>query len=236
MKKIGRNEFCPCGSEKKYKHCCGVAATKNTTNRIVFDKGTKELLSKGQLSLAAGNYDEAATLFRDALKTCPGSGPIHALLGSALHSAGLYDEAMEALSNAVRISPGIAEAHNDLGLVYEAKNQFKQAIACFREALKAKPDLFPARMNLARALQHHGDHHDRPGPFQHPVDVRHKRGRRRAVGGFERINQARHQVHRKLPFRLNVDPFARSAIPRGGVIPAQVPARQRKARGDPFRL
>lgn len=20
--KIGRNEFCPCGSEKKYKHCC----------------------------------------------------------------------------------------------------------------------------------------------------------------------------------------------------------------------
>ena len=21
--KIGRNEKCPCGSEKKYKHCCG---------------------------------------------------------------------------------------------------------------------------------------------------------------------------------------------------------------------
>ena len=24
-KKIGRNEKCPCGSEKKYKHCCGSA-------------------------------------------------------------------------------------------------------------------------------------------------------------------------------------------------------------------
>ena len=23
-KKIGRNEKCPCGSEKKYKHCCGL--------------------------------------------------------------------------------------------------------------------------------------------------------------------------------------------------------------------
>ena len=23
MPKIGRNEKCPCGSEKKYKHCCG---------------------------------------------------------------------------------------------------------------------------------------------------------------------------------------------------------------------
>ena len=21
--KVGRNEKCPCGSEKKYKHCCG---------------------------------------------------------------------------------------------------------------------------------------------------------------------------------------------------------------------
>lgn len=23
-KKIGRNESCPCGSNRKYKHCCGV--------------------------------------------------------------------------------------------------------------------------------------------------------------------------------------------------------------------
>ena len=23
-KKVGRNEKCPCGSEKKYKYCCGV--------------------------------------------------------------------------------------------------------------------------------------------------------------------------------------------------------------------
>ena len=23
-KKVGRNEKCPCGSEKKYKHCCGL--------------------------------------------------------------------------------------------------------------------------------------------------------------------------------------------------------------------
>ncbi len=23
FKKIGRNELCPCGSGKKYKHCCG---------------------------------------------------------------------------------------------------------------------------------------------------------------------------------------------------------------------
>ena len=22
-KKVGRNEKCPCGSEKKFKHCCG---------------------------------------------------------------------------------------------------------------------------------------------------------------------------------------------------------------------
>lgn len=28
-KKIGRNEPCPCGSGKKYKHCCGKTASRN---------------------------------------------------------------------------------------------------------------------------------------------------------------------------------------------------------------
>ncbi|MYI88720.1 MAG: YecA family protein, partial [Gammaproteobacteria bacterium] len=25
-RKVGRNELCPCGSGKKYKRCCGMAA------------------------------------------------------------------------------------------------------------------------------------------------------------------------------------------------------------------
>ena len=28
IKKIGRNELCPCGSGKKYKRCCGKRITK----------------------------------------------------------------------------------------------------------------------------------------------------------------------------------------------------------------
>jgi SEC-C motif-containing protein len=30
--KIGRNELCPCGSGKKYKHCCGKATTNQTSS------------------------------------------------------------------------------------------------------------------------------------------------------------------------------------------------------------
>lgn len=32
-RKIGRNEICPCGSEKKYKRCCGDRFSDNRCHR-----------------------------------------------------------------------------------------------------------------------------------------------------------------------------------------------------------
>ena len=33
--KINRNDACPCGSEKKYKHCCGIKSTGNDSNQFI---------------------------------------------------------------------------------------------------------------------------------------------------------------------------------------------------------
>ena len=33
--KINRNDACPCGSEKKYKHCCGSKSSGNENNQLV---------------------------------------------------------------------------------------------------------------------------------------------------------------------------------------------------------
>ena len=33
--KINRNVTCPCGSEKKYKHCCGIKSTGNNSNQFI---------------------------------------------------------------------------------------------------------------------------------------------------------------------------------------------------------
>ena len=33
--KINRNDACLCGSEKKYKHCCGITSTGNNSNQFI---------------------------------------------------------------------------------------------------------------------------------------------------------------------------------------------------------
>jgi hypothetical protein len=33
--KINRNDACPCGSEKKYKHCCGIKSSGNDGNKLI---------------------------------------------------------------------------------------------------------------------------------------------------------------------------------------------------------
>ena len=33
--KINRNDACPCGSEKKYKHCCGSKSSESGSNQMV---------------------------------------------------------------------------------------------------------------------------------------------------------------------------------------------------------
>jgi hypothetical protein len=35
MAKVGRNETCPCGSGKKYKHCCESKATGNRMTMVM---------------------------------------------------------------------------------------------------------------------------------------------------------------------------------------------------------
>ena len=42
MSKIGRNAFCPCGSGKKYKHCC-----LNKKSQSVYDLITNEVKAEG---------------------------------------------------------------------------------------------------------------------------------------------------------------------------------------------
>jgi len=35
MTKVGRNETCPCGSGKKYKHCCELKASSSRMSTVV---------------------------------------------------------------------------------------------------------------------------------------------------------------------------------------------------------
>ena len=40
MRKVGRNELCPCGSKRKYKHCCWERM--NRKDGVIFKETTKK--------------------------------------------------------------------------------------------------------------------------------------------------------------------------------------------------
>ncbi len=61
----GRNEACPCGSGRKYKHCC-------ERHRPETKQGSGSLSHRLQTALARGQPEEAVVLFEQLLKLQPG--------------------------------------------------------------------------------------------------------------------------------------------------------------------
>jgi protein O-GlcNAc transferase len=113
---VGRNAACPCGSRKKYKHCCGSAA-----HRAPAGSGAQEWYEQGNRQLSAGNFAEAIEHYRHALTVQPGLYQAHSNLGVALEEKGSLAEALTSYWAAVVHSAGtpdgVAAYTNYLGCV-----------------------------------------------------------------------------------------------------------------------
>ncbi len=57
VRPVGRNEPCPCGSGRKYKHCHAVAARRMTTKQIVVLVAVSVVLIGGLLMAVAARRE-----------------------------------------------------------------------------------------------------------------------------------------------------------------------------------
>ncbi len=128
-----RNEPCPCGSGRKYKHCCG----KTARDAARADKDPPTAVESSGLARAA-------------------DAEIHYLLGLALEERGLLEEAVESFQRATTMEPKFAEAHNDLGQVLLRLGRKDAAIASCQRALALRPHFAAALGNLANAERARG--------------------------------------------------------------------------------
>jgi tetratricopeptide (TPR) repeat protein len=129
----GRNEPCPCGSGRKYKHCCAKTAP------------------------GAGRADkELPAALQSARLSRSGNAEVHYLLGRALEERGLLEDAVESFERATALEPKFAEAHNDLGEVFLRLGRTDAAIASCRRALALRPRFAAALGNLANAERARG--------------------------------------------------------------------------------
>jgi Flp pilus assembly protein TadD len=177
---VGRNDPCPCGSGKRYKHCHGAAAAApppETTEQKLQHALTlhargdvdralplyQDVLAEepdnptarhylGVIHYQRGNLSAALPLLERAVAAKPADAEFHNNLGLAMAAADRTDEAIAEYRATLALNPSHAVAWNNLGLALQAKNEVRDGIEAFRRALHLKPDFLRARWNLALAL------------------------------------------------------------------------------------
>jgi tetratricopeptide (TPR) repeat protein len=138
----GRNDPCPCGSGRKYKHCC---VHKHRRTAGLLPSAVAEL---GGLA-SAGRYGDMEARARELTISHPSSGIAWKALGVASQMQG--KEALDALQSAARLLPNDAEAQSNLGAALRRCGRLDEAVACLRRALGMRPDLAEVWNNLGNA-------------------------------------------------------------------------------------
>ena len=129
----GRNEPCPCGSGRKYKHCCG------RTAESVAATATLEAADLGTLTglLERGRLREAEERASALLRAQAESGPLWKILSVARLGQG--KDALAALRRAAELLPEDPEALGNLGGALNARGEWEAALVSLRRALNLEP-------------------------------------------------------------------------------------------------
>jgi predicted TPR repeat methyltransferase len=152
----GRNERCPCGSGKKYKHCCATA-DHNVRHSGSAVSEIQQQIARVTRQYERGRLAEAEEECRKALALYPGQPELSHLFGLVALQSGQAQAAFDALSVAARAAPANAIAHNHLGVACLALKRSQDALACFRQACVLDPQRQEIHNNLGICLKDLGE-------------------------------------------------------------------------------
>ena len=141
MPKTGRNDPCPCGSGKKYKHCC---LEKDLAAELAPAVRQRVALQDQKANQAAQRKDYQAELL-ESQATLDEAQALDAASNSVIDliHAGRLDEAEQAAQELLVRYPEVHDGYDRLGMVHEARGQFREAADCYRkviEFMRASPE------------------------------------------------------------------------------------------------
>lgn len=151
-----RSDPCPCGSGKKYKHCCGALANPVAANGVESHTESSSDVMVGLQFHQAGRLAEAKAIYERVLIQAPTHPDALHMLGLIEYQAGNSGNAIDLIGRAVRQKPDDPFAQNNLGAAYMAAQRFGEAATCFRRAVALKPDYAEAMANLGGAMKDSG--------------------------------------------------------------------------------
>jgi len=144
----GRNEPCPCGSQRRYKFCCGRLADGPSLWQVDPTAGSPASELAHLIALLQGaRYAELESAAGELLEGDPQSAALWQLLGVARARQG--KDPLPALGMAVQCAPEDASAHLNLGNAYGRLGRLDEAAASYRRALDADPEFAEAHNNLS---------------------------------------------------------------------------------------
>jgi len=147
--KPGRNDPCPCGSGRKFKHCCGLVAPAEAAPDALDDAEISALVGL----VNRNQLHDAENRTWVLLNTHPNAGMLWKILSVALMRQG--KDALQALRRTAELMPQDAEAHGNLGAFLCDHQQWAQGLASLRRALEIQPhneQLLIDAANATRAL------------------------------------------------------------------------------------
>ena len=148
---VGRNDPCPCGSGKRYKHCHGAVDAPSPVP--IEPLSADALVARALQAHQRGTLDAAERDYRAALAAAPQHPYALHYLGVIHYQRSEIAAALPLLEGAVAQVPEEPEFHNNLGLALAAADRIGEAIAAHRRALSQKADHAGAWNNLGLALQ-----------------------------------------------------------------------------------
>jgi tetratricopeptide (TPR) repeat protein len=101
--------------------------------------GIDALIDRGIVKNNEGDYEEAVSLYDQALGQDPQNYLSWELKGLALRALGKYDEALSCFDRAISIDSTRADAWKDKGETYYMSGRYQEAVNCFDKAIQISP-------------------------------------------------------------------------------------------------
>lgn len=150
--KIGRNDPCPCGSGKKYKHCCQLQQTLPLKTNNVGLTAVQKAMQAAWVHYRCGQLAQAEVACQKILQLKPGEADALHLLGIMALQNGDIDKAVSLINKAINSNSSNPEYHSNLGFALHEQGKLDEAIKHYRTAISIKADYANAHYNLHALL------------------------------------------------------------------------------------
>ena len=125
----------------------------------LFDFGSEALsqFSRGKAEQDSGNFKEAISWYKKAIKTDPSHFHSYHNIGYIYGSKGFHEQAVKWYKGAIKANPKFVDSLSNLGASYIELGKNDLALGALKEAHRIDPESFHVASNYASALSAAGD-------------------------------------------------------------------------------